>query len=235
MISIDIIAISYIVNFSVAFWLFQHAGDDYRYDMIGIFLEGPCSLDSLYRPWGLSLVPAAAQAAWGREAHRLASHWFEFRFRGVETSWDLPIHPQYLTTLKGLHTAKTPCCPDLVAVGALGRSALARAFQDINLISVCWRYLAFLFGILIFKLLVESFSCRGLRVFFSNQAHLFTLLQSTAPALISQTHTGKQLFRTVLGGRYARMFVVDGGGPSKDLWDYGIYGRFRCKFSHPGV
>ena len=42
-------------------------------------------------------------------------------------------------------------------------------------------------------------------------------------------------FRTVLGVRYARMFVVDGGGPSKDLWDYGIYGRFRCKFSHLGV
>lgn len=94
---------------------------------------------------------------------------------------------------------------------------MARAFQDINLISVCWHYFAFLNGILIFKLHVESFSCGGLRVFCSNQAHLFTLLQSTAPALISQTRTGKQLVRTVLGVRYARMVVVDGAGRSKDL------------------
>ena len=119
------ISLQYHILWTLA-WLFGFSSMQamIRYDMIGIFLEGPCSLDSLHPPWGLSLVPAAAQTAWGREAHRLASHWFEFRFRGVEASWDLLIHPQYLTTLKGLHTAKTPCCPDLVAVGSLGKECI---------------------------------------------------------------------------------------------------------------
>ena len=132
---------------------------------------------------------------------------------GVE-SWDLLIHP-HLTISHDISRSSKVCTqPRRLAAltlsqwGAWRRSALARALQDINLISVCWCYFAFLFGILMFKLHVESFSCTGLCFFFaSNQAHLFTLLQSTAPALIWQTRTGKQLFRRVLGVRYARMLL----------------------------